>query len=306
MRILLAGGSGFIGSALTAHLLEHGANVTIVDLQPPRSGHQPYYQLDLLRSAPDTHLPAGHDAVIQLTGVPINRRWNSAFKQRIYDSRIVATRNLVHALGKLPASPAVFVCASAVGYYGDHGDKRLTESSPPGTDFLARLCQDWEQEARGAVRFGARVVSIRTAPVLGRETAHRGAGGPGGILRQLVPLFRLGLGGPLGSGRQWFPWIHLDDLVRIYTLAATDARCRGAINAAAPDHVRQSEFARALGHALHRPALMRTPRWALRLRFGELADSLTASQRVEPRALTALGYTWKCPSLPEALQSILS
>lgn len=296
MNILIAGGAGFIGSALTAHLRSQGHTVTILDRKPPRDHNLPYHEVDLTKPLPDPALLDGHEAVVNLTGAPINQRWNEQIKQEIYDSRVGTTRTLVDALQRLDEPPAVFVCASAIGYYGDRGEEHLPESVPPGTDFMAHVCRDWEAAAAVASESGIRTVSIRTAPVLGTNSF---------FLKELLPFYRLGLGGPLGLGAQWFAWVHLADLLAIYTLAITDERLRGPVNATAPHPLRQREFAAALGRALHRPAVIPTPRFAVRLLYGELADSLFVSQRIEPTVLKARDYTWRQPDLAAALAQSL-
>ncbi len=238
----------------------------------------------------------GVDAVFHLAGDPIAEgRWTAAKKQRIRESRVLGTRHLVDALGKLQRRPSVLVSASAVGCYGSRGDEMLDELSPPAQGFLADLCVAWEQEARRAAEFGIRVVCIRTGVVLG----------DGGALAKMLPPFRLGLGGPLGNGKQWMPWIHVDDLAALYLHAAENTACSGPMNGVSPNPVTNKEFTKRLASVLHRPAFLPAPYFALRLAFGQFAEVLFDSQRVLPKAAEACGFRFQHPDLTEALQSIL-
>jgi uncharacterized protein (TIGR01777 family) len=221
--------------------------------------------------------------VFNLAGEPVAEgRWTDERKRRIRDSRVLGTRNLVAGLAGLTTRPRVLVSASAVGYYGDRGDQTLDETSSPGHGFLADVCVEWEREALAAERLGIRVVCVRTGIVL----AHGG-----GALAKMLTPFRMGAGGKLGNGRQWMPWIHLDDEVGILLHAMKDARLHGAINAVGPRPVTNAEFTRALGRAMHRPAFLPVPKTALRLAFGEMSEILTASQRVLPKEAERTGYT---------------
>jgi hypothetical protein len=236
-------------------------------------------------------------AVFNLAGEPVaGGRWTEERKRRIRDSRVLGTRNLVAGLAAQEHRPKVLVSASAVGYYGDRGDQIIEESSPPGRDFLADVCREWEQEALAAEQLGIRVVCVRTGLVLAAA---------GGALAKMLPPFRLGMGGRIGSGEQWMPWIHIDDVVGILLHASQDERVRGAINAVSPTPATNAEFTRELGRALHRPALLSIPRAALRLMFGEMSYVLTASQRTLPTAVERTGYTFEYPDLAPALRAVL-
>ena len=222
-------------------------------------------------------------------------RWTAAQKVRIRESRVIGTRNLVAGIARAEPRPRVLVSASAVGYYGDRGEEELTEASPPGDDFLADVCIAWEREARVAEQHGVRVVLARTGIVLGQ----------GGALAKMLTPFKLGAGGPLGNGRQWMPWIHVADLARLYLHAADTTSIQGPMNAVGPDPVRNSEFTKALGRALHRPAFMPAPYLGLRLVFGEFAKVLFASQRVIPQVAIDTGFHFEYPQIAAALAEIL-
>ncbi|HQR18999.1 MAG TPA: TIGR01777 family oxidoreductase [Gemmatimonadales bacterium] len=238
------------------------------------------------------------DAAVHLAGESIAAgRWTAETKRRIRDSRVLGTRLLAESLARLMRRPRVLVTASAVGIYGDRGDDILNEDSPPGSDFLARVGQEWEAAAKPAAEAGIRVVHLRFGIILARE---------GGALPRMVRPFMLGAGGPIGSGRQWMSWIALDDAIAAVLEALHNEQARGPINAVAPGPVRNAEFAAALGAALHRPALIPAPAFALRLLYGEMADAaLLASQRVVPSRLEALGFRFRHPALPGALGAIL-
>jgi uncharacterized protein (TIGR01777 family) len=274
MNIAISGASGFIGR----HLLKSLA----------QAGHSPHA---LTRHAP----PVESDVVIHLAGEPVAQRWTPAARQRILESRVAGTRNLVQALATLPRKPEALICASAIGYYGSRGDEILTESSAPGAGFLPEVCVAWEREAQAAGALGIRVVCVRTGVVL---DAH------GGALVRMLPPFRMGLGGRLGSGRQWMSWIHLEDLVGLFQFAV-ESQVRGPLNAVAPNPVTNSDFTRELAHALRRPALFPVPEFALKLLFGEMATVLLASQRIAPRAAEAAGFRFRFPHLPPALADLL-
>jgi len=236
------------------------------------------------------------DAVIHLAGEPIAQRWTAAAKRRIRESRIEGTRRLIAGLAALPSPPKIFICSSAVGFYGSRGDEILTEASPPGVGFLAELCVEWERAADEAQALGMRVVKLRTGVVLGRD---------GGALKRMLPAFCLGLGGRLGSGRQWMPWIHLDDHLDLVEFALAQSGVSGPLNAVAPNPVTNREFTATLARALGRPAFLPAPAFALRAMFGEMACVLLASQRVIPRAALDVGFVFRHPELGPALQDIL-
>jgi uncharacterized protein (TIGR01777 family) len=278
MNISISGASGFIGRHLMKSLAQAGHSVCALSRHAPAA--------ESLREA---------DAIIHLAGEPVAQRWTAAAKQRILDSRVVGTRNLVEALGRLTRRPETLICASAIGYYGSRGDEVLTESSAPGSGFLPEVCVAWEREAQAAEAFGIRVVRVRTGVVLDAN---------GGALVRMLPPFRMGLGGRLGSGRQWMSWIHLEDLAALFQFAV-ESQVRGPLNAVAPNPVTNSDFTRELAHALRRPAVFPVPEFALKMLFGEMADVLLASQRVAPAAAEAAGFRFRFPQLAPALESLL-
>lgn len=278
MRVALVGGSGFIGRRVRDALVARGDDVTVTSLRDP------------VRAATDA---AGRDVVVNLAGAPVSTRWTAAHKAAIEASRVDAPRAFLHALSTAGARPSAYISASAIGYYGMSRTATFTENSPPGDDFLARVCIAWEAQAEAARAQGMRVACIRTGLVLGTG---------GGALGALVPIFRAGLGGVVGSGEQWYSWIHLDDLVGIY-LRAIDG-LEGAFNGTAPQPVRNRAFTHALGNALHRPTIVPTPAFALRLMLGEGASIVTEGQRVLPEATLAHGYVFRYPELGAALAQL--
>jgi uncharacterized protein (TIGR01777 family) len=296
VRILVTGATGLVGSALVPDLgREH--EVLRLTRGAPRSP-------DDLRWDPDAEaLPRepleGFDAVIHLAGESIGaRRWNAEHKRRVRESRVRGTRLLCEALGALARPPGVLIAASGVGWYGDRGDERLTEESDPGTGFLAEVARAWEEAAAPAARRGIRVIHLRSGIVLARR---------GGALEPMRRLTALGLGGPLGDGRQWLSWIGIDDLVGAIAHGIARDGLRGPVNAVAPGAVRQLEFARTLARVLQRPAWVPAPRFALRLVLGrEMANELLlASQRADPVRLRETGFTFHFPSLEPALRHVL-
>jgi uncharacterized protein (TIGR01777 family) len=302
MRVLVTGATGFIGRALIAELRRDGHAVVAWVRSARRARGLLGPDVDLVESTAgvDRLVAAldACDAVVNLAGESIlGGRWTPARKAALRESRVQLTEDLVRAWGRALRRPRVLVSGSAVGYYGDRGDERLDETSARGEGFLATLCEDWEHAARGAEASGARVVLLRTGVVLGRD---------GGALAQMLTPFRFGAGGPVGSGRQYMPWIHLDDLVGIIRAALVDDTIRGPINGVAPNPVTSREFAAALGHALHRPALLPMPSLALRALFGEGASVLLGSQRVDPAALRAHGFNWTYQTIDAALIDIVS
>lgn len=299
MRAVVTGATGFVGRRLLRLLDEP----TVLSRDPGRAeesiGNLAGRILPWNPSAgpPPAEAFDGVDAVFHLAGESVAEgRWTAAQKRRIEESRTLGTRHLVAGLERAVEPPRVLVSASAVGYYGNRGDEELTEDSPPADDFLARVCVAWEEAAAAAREVGTRVALARTGIVLG-------AGG--GALEKMLLPFRLGAGGPLGSGRQWMPWIHVADLARLYVFLA-ESSLEGPVNAVAPNPVRNAEFTRALAKELHRPAFMPAPYLGLRLVFGEFAQVLFASQRVVPRAALAAGFVFQFPDLAAALRDILN
>ncbi|MBU1274243.1 MAG: TIGR01777 family oxidoreductase [Proteobacteria bacterium] len=300
MKVLVTGGSGFVGTTLCARLLAAGHAVTVLTRSGKGAGRLPAGVEacvgDPTAPGPWQEVAAEHDAFVNLAGAGIFSRWSSEYKALIRASRLDTTRNLVDALARRKAEePAVLVSASAVGYYGPRGGEELSEDSPPGEDFLAQVCREWEAEAQAAARLGARVVCARFGIVLG---------GGGGALGQMLPLFRLGLGGPLGSGKQWFSWIHQADLVTAL-LFCLEHEMSGAANCCAPAPVTNRQFTRTLGRVLGRPAFLPAPGFAVRLAMGEMGSVVLTGQRVIPQALMRAGFSFQFPELEGALRDLL-
>jgi hypothetical protein len=235
------------------------------------------------------------DAVIHLAGEPVAQRWNADVKRRIRDSRVLGTRSLVEAIGRVQHKPRVLVCASAIGYYGDRGDEVLTESSKPGSGFLVDVCRGWEAEADRAAEFGLRVIKLRIGFVLGKE---------GGALARMVPAFRAFVGGRLGSGKQWMPWIHVFDVAEMF-VHAVESEISGVWNATSPNPVTNAIFTREMGRAVHRPALFPVPPFALKLAFGEMGQHMLDSARVIPDAALKANFQFRYPELGPALHDLL-
>lgn len=302
MDVVVAGATGLIGCALCGLLDEGGHAVTALVRNPGGAAGRLSSGVRVMSWQHGTVGPwcdavASADAVVNLAGEPIaGRRWSAEQKRRLRASRLDTTRALVRAIGSRPRPGGTLVNASAVGYYGDGGDVVLTEEALPGTGFLALLCRDWEAEARAAQQHGTRVILLRTGHVLARG---------GGMLAKLSVPFRWFLGGPLGSGRQWMPWIHVADAVRMIAWAIETETASGPINVCAPEPVRMSEFARQLGAVMGRPAALRVPAFALRLAMGELAGALLGGQRAVPAFATRLGFRWQHPALEPALRAAL-
>ncbi len=297
LRILVTGGSGLIGRALLPELCRCGCRVTrLVHGTNVGPGDVPWNT-----RAGGLEFPAGatFDAVIHLAGENVAAgRWTDRRRALIRDSRVVGTRNLVAALGRLPSPPRVFVSASAIGYYGDRGEEALPESAEPGAGFLAETCVAWEREAAvAATAFGARVVLGRLGVVLSGE---------GGALMKMLPIFKTGLGGPLAGGRQWMSWVAAPDLVAMLVAAVLEPRWRGPVNWVSPGAVTNAAFTAALAQVLGRPAFMPVPRWVLRASFGQMADeALLASTRVVPQVLTRENFAFAHPQLEPALRAVL-
>ncbi len=301
-RILLTGATGTVGQGVARKLMDARYEVRALS----RSRDSAIARLgsgcevctwDGVRATPD--LVADTQAVVHLAGEPIfGGPLTRARREKAYASRIDSTRSLVTSLESLASErrPRTLVCASAVGFYGSHGDAELTEESDPGEGFLADLCRDWEREAARATQWGVRVVSLRIGVVLSRD---------GGALIPLARLFRLGLGGRLGDGQQWFPWIHVDDLIRLIVAALEDDRFEGGINAVAPNPVRNRDFTRSLASAVGRPAFFHVPAFVLRTALGELSGELLGSRRAIPRAATENGFSFVYPTVDAALADAL-
>jgi uncharacterized protein (TIGR01777 family) len=307
LRVTVTGATGLIGTKLVADLRAGGAEVTVLSRDPARA------RAKLAREAPGAlqTLPwdplaerapvdalAGRAAIVHLAGENIAQRWSASAKRAIRDSRVLGTRNLLAGLHASPESdrPATLVSGSAIGYYGPRGNEPLDEEAPPGENYLAQLCVEWEAQALAARELGMRVVQIRTGVVLDRG---------GGALAKMLPPFRLGLGGPVAGGRQYVSWIHPHDLVAIALAALADERWSGPVNATAPEPVTNGELSRALGRALHRPALLPVPALALRALYGEMAQIVTSGARVLPAKPLVLGFKFRYPELDGALAAAL-
>jgi uncharacterized protein len=297
MKCVISGGTGFIGRRIVDRLLRGGHYVGVWSRKPgleKRTAVQSF-SWDPLQGEPPGESVDKMDAVIHLAGEPVAQRWNRDVKQRIHDSRVLGTRRLVDVIGRVRHKPSVLVCASAIGYYGDRGDEVLTESSSPGSGFLANLCREWEEEAGRAADFGLRVLKLRIGFVLGKD---------GGALARMVPAFRAFAGGRLGSGKQWMPWIHDGDLAEIFVYAAEND-VSGVWNACSPNPVTNAAFTREMGRVLHRPTLFPVPPFALKLAFGELGQHMLDSARVIPDAPLKAGYRFHYPELGPALRNLL-
>jgi uncharacterized protein (TIGR01777 family) len=300
MRIFLAGGTGLIGSRLIERLWERGDEILLLTRRPKAVEARFGSACTLIEGDPTVagswmQQVADCDAVINLAGEPIfAHRWSAAFKKSIRDSRIKSTENIVQAL--VQTRVKTLVNASAIGYYGARDDEPLTESSDAGTDFMAKICVDWERAAAGAETHGARAAMVRIGVVL--------ASG-GGALTQMLPPFKAFAGGPIGSGKQWLSWIHCNDIVGIILLALDNPQATGPINGTAPNPLENKAFSQALGRALHRPSLVPTPRFALQIVLGEVADIVATGQRVLPRRAEELGYRFRHPKIDGALADLV-
>lgn len=301
MKVLITGATGFIGSRLCEALAAAGHEPIALSRRPADAQQHVPALADAFAWSPMAEPPPpeafeGVEAVVHLAGENVSGRWTAEKKRAIRESREQGTRHLVEALDRLEAKPRVLVSASAVGIYGDRGDEELTEDSAPGSDFLANVCAAWEAEAQRAASMGVRVVNPRIGIVLGPN---------GGALQAMLTPFKLGAGGPLGSGQQWWPWVHRADVVGIIQHAIERDDLQGPVNAAAPNPTRQRDFAKALGQVLGRPAFMPAPAFALKLLLGEFSQELLGSQRVFPERVQQAGYAFQYPELEPALRAIL-
>jgi uncharacterized protein (TIGR01777 family) len=298
MRIVIAGGSGFLGSELGRRLASADHDVLCLVRRAPTGARQ-------IRWAPDRHelnpaALADADIVVNLSGANIgNHRWTASYKEKLVSSRIDPTTTIAKTIASIPSRsrPRALLTSSGVAYYGDTGDAAVDETSPPGTGFMAELAQRWEAAAEPAAEADVRVVALRTSPVLG-------AGG--GLLKPFLIPFRLGVGGRLGSGRQWMPWISMTDWVDAVRFLMDHEEISGPVNVVGPDPVRNEEFTRVLADVLHRPAVLPVPRLALRVGLGEFADEAIASQRVLPGVLTKAGFAFRHPDLESAVRAALA
>ena len=301
-KILITGASGLIGINLCRALILRGDEVFIFtrnvnktkDTIPNASS---YITWDYRKPSEWIKYLNNKDALIHLAGANISgKRWTKDYKKIILESRELSTKNLVHAIGSLSEKPSVFICASGVNYYGNSGDKLLNEQGESGNDFLAKVCKAWEDEAAQIEKTGVRRISIRTGVVL---SAKEGA-----LKKMLIP-FKFFVGGPLGSGKQWFPWLHIDDIVNIYLYCLDNESLNGAVNACSPNPIIMNEFAESLGKVLNRPAFFRVPKFALYLAVGEVTESITASMKVIPQKLLENGFKFKFENLEDALRDLI-
>ncbi len=298
MFLTISGATGFIGRRLLQLYPAEQHSLVVLARKNPRLTPLIHYgHWDPTAGEPSRELLQRSEAVIHLAGEPVSQRWTPEVKKGIRDSRILGTRHLVSAIGKMRHRPKTLVCASAVGIYGDRGDHVLTEDAKPASGFLPDVCADWEAEADKAQEYGLRVVKIRIGIVLGAD---------GGALASMAPLFRWGVGGVLGSGKQWMSWIHVDDLARMIQFAVENESLSGVVNGVAPNPVTNTEFTRQLAGALHRPALLPAPEFGVKLLYGEMAQILFASQRVVPAAAEKAGFVFRYPQLRPALDAIFS
>ena len=299
--LLVTGASGFVGRSLCSSAAENGHGVVALSRTPDTASALLPHVKRVEAWRPNTELVppstlSDIGAVVHLAGETIGARWNPDKKQRIRESRVNSTNRLVESLSKVEPKPEVLVCASAIGFYGEGGDEEFTEDSPPGNDFLAEVCQDWELAAQKAEALGIRVVRIRLGHVLGKD---------GGLLRTMLPPFYMGVGGRLGSGTQWMSWIHIDDVAGIILYAIENQNVNGVLNATAPIPIRNIEFTKTLGRVIRRPTLFPVPTFALKIRFGEFTDFVLMSQRVLPEKTLSMGYEFRYADLESALRASL-
>jgi uncharacterized protein (TIGR01777 family) len=305
LRVTVTGATGLLGPPLVAALQEQGAQVTVLSRDAERARERlsgdgcpqvEAFDWDLMGEPAPVQALEGRDAVVHLAGENVAQRWSAQAKRAIRESRVNGTRNLLAGLRAAESAPHTLVSSSAIGYYGPHGEEPLDEDAPPGKDFLAEICVEWEAEAAKASELGMRVVLVRTGIVLDKH---------GGALEKMLPPFRLGVGGPVAGGRQFMSWIHRDDVVGMMLAALGDERWSGPVNATAPEPLSNRDFSAALGRVLKRPALLPVPGLALQLLYGEMAEIVTQGARVVPAKPLVLGYGFQHPQLEEALDAAL-
>jgi uncharacterized protein (TIGR01777 family) len=292
MRVLITGGTGFIGRHLVKALRARGDEVVVLSRRPQSAGFEPEVEV----YAALEQIPGRVDAVVNLAGALIAKRWTERYKQVLRDSRIRLTAELVAWMSRLDERPAVLISGSAIGYYGSQGDKELDENADTRGGFAHELCADWEREAEKAASLGVRVCRIRTGVVLGQ----------GGALAKMLPPFRLGLGGPIGSGRQWMSWIHIDDEVGAILHLLDQDTLSGAFNLTAPHPETNASFSKTLASVLHRPAIFRVPAPMMKLMLGEASELVVKGQRVVPVRLLESGYRFRYGALDKALTQVLT
>ena len=298
MHVLVTGGSGFIGGALCRRLLAGGHAVSVLTRERQRAEQLFQGKVAAIESLDELPRETAPEAIVNLAGLSLGSgRWTERLKQEFIASRVGVTRQVISYIARTDRKPGILISGSAVGYYGARGDEELGEDAPPGNEYQSHLCKAWEAEALKAAQHGVRVCISRTGVVLGKG---------GGALSSLVSQFRLGLGGYVGSGRQWMSWVHIDDLVGIMLHLMADESLAGAFNSTAPNPETNRDFARKLAAALHRPALVWAPDWLLRLMVGEMAHLYVTGQKVLPSRLLESGYRFKFPELRAALADILA
>lgn len=298
MNILITGGSGFVGSNLSRFLLDEGHKIKAVGRSTPPQRFDPdnfqFIAADTTQKGPWQDELADADVIVNLTGASIFKRWTRNYKKVIYDSRVLTTKNVVDAL---PSGKDIILCsASGAGFYGSRGNDVLTEDEPAGSDFLAGVSIDWEKEALKASAKGARVAVMRFGVILGAN---------GGAMDKLVPAFKMFVGGPLGDGNQWFPWLHLDDLMAAIGFVVEHAEISGPLNFCAPSPVRNRELAQTLGEVLKRPAILPAPAFMIRLAMGEFGDVFLGSQRMVPDKLVNHGFEFQYSDIRSAIRAIV-
>lgn len=300
MKILVCGATGLIGRKVCELLTADGHQVSATSRSatlPADLAAKEVHRWDPHSGPPSEQTLDGVEAIVNLVGEPIDaRRWSDEQKKLIRDSRVVTTRNLIDGLRSVQSKPGVLVNGSAVGYYGNRGDEILEETASPGRGFMSDVCQEWEIEAQRATDIGIRAVQVRTGVVLSNE---------GGALKKMLLPFKLGIGGRLGSGKQWFPWIHIDDIAGLFRHAVINSPVTGPLNGVSPSPVTNAEFTRELAHALHRPAFLPVPESALKVLLGEMSEVLFDSQRAVPAKAIAAGYKFVQPDLSAALKELL-
>lgn len=298
MKILITGGTGFIGRHLCSQLLAQDHELTVLTRRPLT--HDPLFgsaKVTAISDLQDWKADQAHDAIINLAGEPIMaRRWSQSRKQVLWDSRVTLTQQLVECIRRANVKPSVFISGSAIGIYGDQGDLELDEDSSGENGFSQQLCREWESAASVAADLGVRVCMLRTGLVVGRQ---------GGFLQQMLLPFRLGLGGRIGTGRQWMSWVHLDDHICMTQRLLASPAAGGAYNVTSPNPVTNAEFTRILAKELHRPAVIPVPAALLKLAVGEMSELLLGSQRVLPRKALALGFKFNYETLEPALRNAL-
>jgi uncharacterized protein (TIGR01777 family) len=301
MKILITGGTGFVGTQVTTRLIQEGHTMTILTRSLRGVKKSPlgisYLEGDPTRKGSWQETIKNHDAVINLAGASIFSKWTEEHKKAIRESRVSTTQNIVEGIPSDPSKKIILISTSAVGYYGFCGDEELTEKSPPGDDFLARIAVEWEGEALKARDKGARVVITRFGIVMGER---------GGALSQMIPLFKKYIGGPIGSGKQWFSWVHIKDLAEAFAFLLKHSEISGSVNVCSPNPVRNKDLAKALGKVLHRPSFIPAPGFMVKLVLGEFGSIILEGQRVIPKRLLENGFVFQYSEIEKALQNIMS